>query len=375
MYVIDNLIELKVLLRASRRFHLYGAGFPAVNFLQSLKSCDVYVDIIDVLVTDANKNPSSLGGIPVVQCNKETLCSEDCILLTVNENVRQEIIDYLEDCRAELVEPSPSIFYNDVYNCIRPFIEKFPHNLSALNTPMEGEPKRRLWTCWWQGENQAPDIVKACWKSQREHLPEEVQHVVITKDNCSLYINIPEYVMEKFRDGGNLPAHLSDFIRVCLLYRYGGLWLDSTVLVLQDIPQKCWELPLYTWRFDKTHFCSETIWTTWFMGSLKGSILFQFVMEAFLYYFKHYEKLKYYYEIDYFIAICTNTVSGVLEQFHQIPYNNETAAELGNHLTEEYTQDKFQQYCGGSYLQKLTRHLVQYSENSIYNYILKTYGV
>lgn len=288
MYTIDSLEELKRFLCTDKIFHLYGAGFPAANFLRSLESCGIEVSITDILVTDTNNNPNSLRGIPVVRCKKSMLHSEDCVLLTVNECVKDEIVEYLEDCDAELIEPSPFIFYNDVYDSIRPFADRYPRDLSGLNSPDLSENKEKiLWSCWWQGEEQAPDIVKACWKSQRKYLPEKTRHIIITNDNYSEYITIPDYVMDKFKGGNNQMAHLADLIRVCLLYKYGGIWLDSTVLVLKAIPPEWWEFPVYTWRFDKTHFCSKTIWTTWFMGGLQGNELFRFVMEAFFYYFKY----------------------------------------------------------------------------------------
>ena len=77
--------------------------------------------------------------------------------------------------------------------------------------------------------------------------------------------------------------------------------------------------------------------------------------------------------IDYFISICTNLAGEVLEQFQQIPYNNQTATNLCCHLNEPYSESKFQEYCKGSFLQKLNWHGGGYMEDSIYNYIISSY--
>lgn len=367
--VIKSLDELKRFLSGERKFFLYSAGFAAWNFVQSLKACNIQLKIEGVLVTNSNGNPKKFEGIPVIQYNKTILKKDDYILLTVSERFKEEIVAYLENCPAILVYPSPAVFYYDVYESIRLFADAFPNGITRLNQP-QVPTERIVWSCWWQGEEAAPEIVKACWRSQRTHLADDIKHIIITKDNYNKYITIPDYVLDKFEKGKNLLAHLADFIRVCLLYKYGGVWLDSTVLLLEQLPEECWKLPLYTWKFDNTHFFSNTIWTTWFLAGQQGNVLFQFVMEAFLYYFRNYEQVKYYLTIDYFISICTNLVDGVLEQFKQIPYNNEKANTLNMHLNEPYSEINFCKYCEGTFLQKLNRNGSGYGKDSVYAHII-----
>lgn len=366
---IHDLNDLKQYLSVKRNYYLYSAGFAAWNFMQSLASCQISLRIEGVLVSGSSGNPEQFLGVPVIQYGRGLLKEEDCILLTVSERFKTEIINHLESCPAKLVYPSPAIFYYDVYNSIKPFADCFPKGITGLNRP-KAPAGKLIWSCWWQGEEEAPEIVKACWRSQRRDLGNGRKHIIITKDNYKDYIEIPDYVMDKFQNGSNKLAHLADFIRVCLLYKYGGVWLDSTVLLLKQLPDKCWELPVYTWRFDNTHFFSDTIWTTWFLAGRQGNPLCQFVMEAFLYYFRNHEHVKYYLTIDYFISICTHLVDGVLEQFKQIPYNNEKASVLGGHLQERYTEENFDRYCNGTILQKLSRHEMNYDKDSIYAHIV-----
>ena len=231
MHVITSLNELEVLLSEQKKFHLYGAGVQAVNFLNDMKACGIKTEIESILVTDTKGNPGNLGDIPVIKCNKDVLSSQDCIILTVNDRIKEKVIDYLKDCDAELVDAFPAVYY-DIYDSIKPFADNFPNLLTGLNQP-SGEPSRTVWTCWWQGEDKAPDIVKACWQSQRKNLPDGVRHIIITKENYSDYITIPNYVLDKFENEENKIAHLADFIWAGLLYRHGGVWLDATVLLLK----------------------------------------------------------------------------------------------------------------------------------------------
>jgi hypothetical protein len=106
----------------STRFHLYGAGNQASNFLSDLDSCGIAADIKDILVTNIAGNPPYLRDIPVIQCDKSVLDKDDWIFLTVNDTLKTKIISYLDGCGATLFDSFPAI-YHDVYNSIKPFIE------------------------------------------------------------------------------------------------------------------------------------------------------------------------------------------------------------------------------------------------------------
>ena len=57
--------------------------------------------------------------------------------------------------------------------------------------------------------------------------------------------------MEKFSRGYISRTHLSDMIRLNLLYLYGGAWLDATVLVSNDIPEEYFREELFSLNFGK----------------------------------------------------------------------------------------------------------------------------
>ncbi len=54
--------------------------------------------------------------------------------------------------------------------------------------------------------------------------------ILITPKNINKYLdNIPEYFYNL------LPAHQADYVRVNIIYKYGGIWLDSDTLVLDSL--------------------------------------------------------------------------------------------------------------------------------------------
>lgn len=106
-------------------------------------------------------------------------------------------------------------------------IQKYKDIPDATMPKSEGS---HIWTLWWQGLEQAPEIVKVCLKSQRENMVSKgFKYTVITKDNWKQFIDLPKHIIEKMENGKITLTHFSDIIRAELLKQYGGIWIDATV--------------------------------------------------------------------------------------------------------------------------------------------------
>lgn len=82
-----------------------------------------------------------------------------------------------------------------------------------------------IWMYWHQGWDNAPNLIRQCLFSWLHHNPE---WEFMNLDNCSLtkYIEVPQ----SLRSLKDIPlAALSDIIRILLLEKYGGIWIDATV--------------------------------------------------------------------------------------------------------------------------------------------------
>lgn len=101
------------------------------------------------------------------------------------------------------------------------------------------QPKKKIensekiiWQYWGQGfnKNDIPEIVQMCFDSVDEY---KGGYTVIRlcDESLSEYIELPQYVMNKYKDGLFGKAHFSDLVRLALLYTYGGVWLDATILL------------------------------------------------------------------------------------------------------------------------------------------------
>ena len=94
---------------------------------------------------------------------------------------------------------------------------------------MNHKLSNKVWICWFQGIENAPDIVKKCYESILKNLNDR-EIVLITEKNMQEYVQFPEYIIEKWKKGIITNTHMTDLLRLELLIQYGGLWLDATVL-------------------------------------------------------------------------------------------------------------------------------------------------
>ena len=85
-----------------------------------------------------------------------------------------------------------------------------------------------VWVCWFQGMEHAPKMVQYCFESLKSNLRDK-RIILITEDNYKEYVQFPTYILEKYEKGCLSKTHLSDLLRLELLIKYGGTWIDATV--------------------------------------------------------------------------------------------------------------------------------------------------
>ncbi|MEG3321721.1 capsular polysaccharide synthesis protein [Streptococcus suis] len=88
----------------------------------------------------------------------------------------------------------------------------------------------RIWFFWWQGEQSMPEVVKLCYQSLHNYY-DQSNIFLITQENVHNYIDIPDSILKKVNNRNFTLTIFSDYIRLSLLSKYGGIWLDSTILL------------------------------------------------------------------------------------------------------------------------------------------------
>lgn len=247
-------------------------------------------------------------------------------------------------------------------------------NFFKKKQSLNSEP---IWIMWWQGYDQAPKIVKACINSiRRNNVNHEV--ILITKDNFQDYVNLPTFVLNKVDLGCISITHLSDMIRALLLYIYGGVWCDATILDIQPIPDEVFKSNFYTIRTDlKTKDPSHGNWTTFFMSSRPRNILMKKIAIYHFQFWKEYNEIIDYIMFDYIIKIISQNDEYARRQIETVPKNNSQTFELRKYINKPYNDElknKIKTFEQNTYLFKLSwKDQFIKNDNSLYHHILNKY--
>lgn len=94
--------------------------------------------------------------------------------------------------------------------------------------------RNKIWVCWWQGLDNAPEIVKTCVESIKRNSG-KYEVLIITDENYKQYVKFPDWLEEKRKHGIISKTIYSDLLRLNLLSTYGGIWIDSTFFVREKV--------------------------------------------------------------------------------------------------------------------------------------------
>ena len=111
----------------------------------------------------------------------------------------------------------------DKYQSVLNYLE------SKYREEVYGNTSRLVWFCWLQGLEEAPELVNICYDSLRRHITDR-EIVVLSNENIKQYADLPEFVLKKHEKGIIPDAAFTDMLRLELLCKYGGTWIDATVL-------------------------------------------------------------------------------------------------------------------------------------------------
>lgn len=235
----------------------------------------------------------------------------------------------------------------------------------AANIICGGPPnpvKRRAWICWFQGIDAAPQIVKDCISSVKYWLS-GWDIILITADNYKQYADLPYWIIEKWEKGIIGNAMFSDLLRLDLLVRNGGLWLDATTYLTGPLPDYITDQDMFVYR--NGWMDMEMInMASWLIYSKQpNNRLLTQTRELLFSYWEQYDFAKNYFLLHMFFRMVTDANP---EEWQKVPYFNQInnhllMRELANHLDVK----RVNQIKECTTVHKLTYKVFSYENNSV----------
>lgn len=211
--------------------------------------------------------------------------------------------------------------------------------------------EKRVWICWLQGMENAPRIVQECYESVCYWM-KDWKITVITDDNMDEYVEFPDYIVNKWRAGIISNTHLSDLLRLELLVRYGGLWLDSTTYMTEAMPSYITDSDFFVYR--NGWMDMEMInMGSWLMYSkYKNNIILSETQSLLYGYWKKYNYIKNYFLMHIFFRMVTDENPKL---WNQVPMINHIDSHLlMQELPKQYDENRCKQIMQLTPIHKLT---------------------
>lgn len=242
---------------------------------------------------------------------------------------------------------------------------------------LKHEHPKVIWWCWLQGIGNAPSIVKACFNSLKQLTGYSLK--VIDNSNWREYLELPGYIVKKWEKKQIPPALFSDLLRLELLIKYGGTWIDSTVFCtgFQDSSfkfQNYLEADLFLFQYTKQGSIPVSI-SNWFISAHSNNEVLIVLRDMLYAYWKDFDCVLDYYVFHLFFAMISKEYP---EQIAAMPYGqSQNSLVLLHHWDEKFDQKKWDKLTSQVCFHKLAFRVgenVTKDKENYYNYILTEYG-
>jgi mannosyltransferase OCH1-like enzyme len=285
---------------------------------------------------------------------------------------KKKLYRHIDDNVIDLLQMKYVLFYlknkyflTDIYNITPPIL-----NQQIIENKV-------IWICWLQGYDNANNIVKACIKSVREH-SNGYDVILITEKNINSYVRFPDYIIKKYKKGLITRTHFSDLLRVLLLVNYGGVWLDATVFLTDNIPEKILKSELFMFKTSILGYDFLPA-SSWFIAAKKNNPILKKLLNVLLSFWEKEEEMPHYYLFHIALLLLIKYDKESIELWEKILYkNNSEPHVLQSRLFYEFSDSLKDHIWQISFAHKLShyfssnREALLKKEGTFYQYILST---
>lgn len=259
--------------------------------------------------------------------------------------------------------------YSEISRLITPAIQKkYSADVPGVITKykdkvVSSEKADIVWFCWLQGMDRAPELVKKCHANLVRYLKGK-RVIVIDEASLGQYVTLPDVIVERRRKH-HIPAALySDIIRLELLIKYGGTWIDSTVLCtgtsFRFQGSSCsirdyLDADLFLFQFRKPTDNTYRGISNWFITARAGHPMLLMVRDLLVKYWEENDCVLSFFIFHTFFSIIVKQEPSLIGN---MPYGySPNSLFLENHLGERFNQAKWEKLVGQVCFHKMTYRL------------------
>lgn len=260
----------------------------------------------------------------------------------------------------------------------RKYLPVLQERKAAYENCPGAERKRNkiLWYCWLQGVEQAPEIAKVCLASLRKHLPDrEIR--IIDANNWKDYAQLPDWLVRKWEKGLIPAANFSDLLRLELLIRHGGTWMDATILCTGEAAggtpmSEYLDADLFLFQYTPPGTAEGISISNWFITSCAGNPVLMVLRDMLYAYWKEYDCTLDYYIFHLFFSMLALEYSA---EVGAMPYGcSQRSIALMRHWGQPFRQEAWDRLTAKVSFHKLNYRVsdaIKNDKDNYYNHILR----
>lgn len=229
------------------------------------------------------------------------------------------------------------------HNATREFLEKefYEFIINYEFNTCNQKNSKIIWTLWMQGYKNAPELVKSTIDSIRKFAElNNFQFILLEENTIEKYIVFPKLIKEKMDLGVIDYTKISDILRVSLLAKYGGTWVDATIYMKEEFDSSLLLQNYYTIKTggieDYSPNISNNRWKGFFLSG--NSSLFSFTRDFFFEYYSRYDIAVDYLLIDYIFDMAYKYDEKIKNQMLELEKSNPNLFWLESHLGDKFDQ-------------------------------------
>ena len=203
---------------------------------------------------------------------------------------------------------------------------------------LQGEGKI-IWQYWESPDGSVPPLVQACLNSVEKYRG-NCQRIMLTPENVKDYVDIPQIFWDLKERGKIKTAFFSDILRTCLLIQHGGIWIDSTVLLTEELPSYITDADLFVFQNDLKIDLDGLNMASYFISAKKDNKILRETLAALIQYWKENNFLVNYFTFLHTFTMVTQASKENKDLFSKVPFFNflpvqQFQGELLNQFSEE----------------------------------------
>lgn len=229
--------------------------------------------------------------------------------------------------------------------------KKFPQSFDKIEEKnIDSRIPKNVFVFWWQGYDQAPELVKRCIDSIKKRFS-FCDVIVIDKENFSKYVFINDYILNLLITGKITITSFSDVLRFNLINQNGGLWIDATCFISSDFDENDFNVDFLSFNgsFDIWP------WTDFFLGGPKNNIVSRCMVDFFDNYLKTFDYFFTYLVVDSAILCCYRNNIYCNEILKKIKKNDKSIFIMNDELLDkEFNESEYNKLCSKTKVHKLS---------------------